>query len=361
MRDRWTRVLMCMLAALLLSQRGHAARTLEHEAIIPAPVADVWNSFATADGFMSWAVPKAEVDLRVGGEMRTSYNAESDLHDEHTIVNKVLAYEPERMLAMQNVQAPKGFANAHLFQSTWSVIYFEPTAPDRTHVRIVGMGYGEGPEWDDIYNKFKVGNAWTLEQLRRKFAPPEIAEVAKASEGAQSSGAGAAEHHPLTALDVVSRLVGGEWIHESTRPDGSLFRVRNISTQGPDGVSVVGRGWLGDADGMFDHGTTIIYREPGTPRTRFFNINEAGGISQGDVRAISNDAVEWDWNLTSLDGDARSFRVTMLFTNDDHYQFILSLESDEGEWMEMANLDFERVEEAPEAFRNAKAQPQTHD
>ena len=78
---------------------AQAERTLVHEADIPAPVAEVWQAFTTAEGFMSWAVPKAEVDFRVGGAMRTSYNPESNLDDEHTIVNRILAYEPEHMLA----------------------------------------------------------------------------------------------------------------------------------------------------------------------------------------------------------------------------------------------------------------------
>jgi len=306
---------------------------------IPAPAADIWSAFTTSEGFMSWAVPKAEVDLRVGGEMRTSYNPESNLNDEHTIVNTILAYEPERMLSMRNAKAPAGFANAHLFQQTWSVIYFEPVTPSLTHIRIVGLGYGDGPEWDDIYKKFEVGNAYTLKQLHAKFAPDS-----------GNDGVASAEHHHETALDILHQLVGGEWIHESEQAEGGLFRVRNVLTMGPDSKSIIGRGWLGDADGMFDHGTTVLYREPGTQRTRFFNINEAGGISQGDVRAISEGAVEWDWHLLNTDGENHEYKVVMTFSDADHYLFELSMQDEGGAWQQVVSADFKRVEKTPDSF-----------
>ena len=338
-----------MVFALALASRASAARTLITELDIPAPAAEVWNAFTTDEGFMTWAVPKAEFDFRVGGEMRTSYNPDSNLHDEHTIINKVLAYEPKRMLAMQNVQAPKGFANAHLFQETWSVIYFEPTAPDRTHVRIVGMGYGEGPEWDDIYNKFKVGNAYTLEKLREKFAPspPEGADDVESS-------AKADEGKP-DALAILSQMAGGEWIHESTQEDGGVFRVRNVMERGPDGECIVGRGFLGDAEGMYEHGATLVYREPVTRRTRFLSVNEDGSVSQGEIRALDEHTVEWDWNIETPEGAKSAFRVHSHFPGDDQYTFKLWRQGDDGVWLEMVDLAYTRVEKAPQEFYRMKS------
>src|SRR5262245_21869116 len=103
------------LAAMCSSAPALADRTLVAEATVSAPVAEVWKAYTTNEGFASWAVAKAEIDLRVGGDMRTHYNPKGVLGDDGTIVNRILAFEPERMLTMQNVKAPKAFKNAELF------------------------------------------------------------------------------------------------------------------------------------------------------------------------------------------------------------------------------------------------------
>ena len=166
-----------MTVILLAAAAPADARDLVHEAVIPAPVEAVWDAFTTSEGFASWAVAQCEMNLRIGGEVRSSYNPQSTLDDEFTIVNRIISYEPQRMLSIQNVRAPAAFANAHLFQQTWSVIYFELAGKDQTRVRTVGLGYGEGQDWDEIYEKFKLGNAITLDRLQKHFAPEQEAEA----------------------------------------------------------------------------------------------------------------------------------------------------------------------------------------
>jgi uncharacterized protein YndB with AHSA1/START domain len=334
----------CTLFALAVPTAAFADRTLEHEATVDAPVADVWDAFTTNEGFESWAVAHAEIDLRVGGDMRTSYNPQSTLHDEHTIVNRILSLEPQRMLSIRNVQAPAGFKNAELFQGCWTVIYFEPIAPDRTHVRIAGMGYGEGPGWDDIYNKFKWGNGYTLQKLQERFAPLDQPAVA---------------NDPQRVMELLGKLVGGEWIHDGQAPDGSMFLVRHISQRGPDGVSIISNGMLGDAEGMTPHQSTQIYRVGGSSadapqRVVFHAIDEHSAVSAGDIVLINDQTVQWNWNLHALEGKQAAFRVRMKFADDDHYQFSLFMKNDEGEWNEMVDANFERVSEAPEKFRKLK-------
>jgi len=327
-----------VVAAAVFNSEAHAGRTLEHDAVIAAPAADVWAAFTTSEGFASWAVAKAEIDFRIGGEYRTSYNPQSTLHDEHTIVNRILSFDPGRMVSIQNVQAPKGFKNSELFQQTWSVIYITPVdgAPDRTRMHIIGHGYGEGPEWDDIYNKFKVGNAMTLEALQKKFAPNAVAD------------------DPAKVMALLGRLVGGEWIHEGKAPDGGVFRVRNVVQRGPDGQSLVSRGWLGGAEGMVEHSASQMWLEPahdGAPaEVRFCSLNEQGGITRGAIRLIGCDSVEWDWNTLLPNGTTTRHRITTSVLADDRYTMRIDTIGDDGVITKMVEADFTRVEKAPEAF-----------
>jgi uncharacterized protein YndB with AHSA1/START domain len=355
------RVLFKWLGIALIAAHAtsvHADRTLVNEADIDATPAEVWDAWTTEDGFTSWAVAKAKIDLRVGGEMITSYVADSTLDDDSTIINRILSFEPERMLSIQNVRAPKAFKNAELFQEAWTVLYLEPLSNDRTHVRIVGMGYGDGPEWDDIYNKFKVGNEYTLQQLRERFSSSTESKAA-----ASGSHEPKIDAHNIVADDQVSavdaakvmallgQLVGGNWIHDGHAPDGGVFLVRNVLEHGPDGVSIVGKGWLSGEQGMTPHGSTQIYRDPGTGAVRFFNIDENSSVSQGDIVLVDNDTVQWNWNLHAQTGRQAQFRVLMKFSDGNHYQFMLSMQGDDGQWNQMVDAGFERVSEMPEKFK----------
>src|SRR5690242_9188211 len=110
-----------LLTALVIAcaaAPARADRAMECSVVVAAPVADVWKAYTTNDGFASWAVAKADIDLRIGGDMRTHYNPNGVLGDDGTIVNRILAFEPQRMLTIQNTRAPKSFKNAELFQKT---------------------------------------------------------------------------------------------------------------------------------------------------------------------------------------------------------------------------------------------------
>ncbi|HKL90474.1 MAG TPA: hypothetical protein VJ880_04780, partial [Allomuricauda sp.] len=47
---------------------------LIQEFIVNSPIDSVWNAYTTKKGWESWAVPLAEVDLKVGGYIKTNYN-----------------------------------------------------------------------------------------------------------------------------------------------------------------------------------------------------------------------------------------------------------------------------------------------
>lgn len=107
------------------------------------------------------------MDLRVDGLMRTHYEAEGRLGDTGTIVNRVLAYDPERMLYLRVVEAPESFPFRTRVGEMWTVLYLLPTADGRTTVRIVGLGFGADDEAQRMRAFFEQGNAYTLDQLRK--------------------------------------------------------------------------------------------------------------------------------------------------------------------------------------------------
>jgi len=129
----------------------------------------VFDAFATTDGFTSWAVPLARVDMRVGGIVETNYNAEAKFGSRDNIKNMVVAYIPGRLMVLRNVQAPRTFVHPELFQRTVTIIEFVAIDDGHTRVTITNSGYGPGPDFDRIYKMFEWGDAYTLAGVKRRF------------------------------------------------------------------------------------------------------------------------------------------------------------------------------------------------
>jgi uncharacterized protein YndB with AHSA1/START domain len=141
------------------------------EGFVNAPIAEVWRIFTTSEGFKITGVSQANVDLRVGGLIRSHYDAKGSLGDPETVVNEILAYEPERMLAIRIKQPPASFQFKNAIEGTWSVIYFTPSGQDMTHVRIVGLGYRDTPESQALRKFFAEGNRSTLDHIAKRYWP----------------------------------------------------------------------------------------------------------------------------------------------------------------------------------------------
>jgi uncharacterized protein YndB with AHSA1/START domain len=143
---------------------------IAHEGVVEAPLAAVWAAFTTSEGLRSWMAPHAEIDLRVGGVMRTNYNAQGQLGDSGTIENSILSFEPERMLSIKVARPPANFPFPNAIRQMWSVVYFEAAGPGRTTVRAVSLGFGSDPESQSMRAFFNQGNATTLSRLQKHFA-----------------------------------------------------------------------------------------------------------------------------------------------------------------------------------------------
>jgi len=142
---------------------------LIHEAIVNAPPAELWRVFTTGDGFKNLGVAKAEIDLSVGGLMRSHYDPKGELGDPGTIQNQIISFEPERMISFRIHKPPAGFPFKEAWKSTWSVATFTDLGDGRTHVRLSTMGYGADEESRKMKAFFEAGNAWVLKKLQSVY------------------------------------------------------------------------------------------------------------------------------------------------------------------------------------------------
>ncbi len=262
-------------------------RTLTHSAIIHMPAEELFAHFTTAEGIVrAWSVAKARVDFRVGGQIRTAYAADADLDAPTSIVNTILAFEPGRMVAIK-ATAPEGSPEwlQLVCREAFSVITFEPVSPTATRLTITGVGYGEGALWDQAYAFFDKGNQWTLDQMKQKLGP--------------GNENGAAE---VGGVMELLRSFVGDWVFETTGPDGKTFLGHTRFYGLVDGSWVGADGWLGGEEGMSPHAHWVAGVNPATGMVEYTNYFEKGHIGTGHIDVVAPNTLGFEMVVYTAGG-----------------------------------------------------------
>jgi len=163
------RFLPSFFAAVMLVHAAPAQQPLVTAGVVGAPIDSVWAAYSTKAGLESWMAAHASFDLRVGGKMQVVYAASATVGDASTIENTILAYEPQRMLAIKVTKWPADFPFPNAIQHMWTVVYFESVDARTTRIREVSMGFGPDEESQKMRQFFERGNQVTLEALKKRF------------------------------------------------------------------------------------------------------------------------------------------------------------------------------------------------
>jgi uncharacterized protein YndB with AHSA1/START domain len=145
-----------------------AGGPIKSTAVVDASRAAVWKAFTTEE-VAKWMVAHANIDLKIGGLMRTHYDPKGKLGDMGTIENTILCFDPERMFAIRNTKAPMKFPFPKAIQAMWTVVYFEDADGGKTRVTVVGNGFGDDEEAQKMRAFFQRGNDYTVQQLQKYF------------------------------------------------------------------------------------------------------------------------------------------------------------------------------------------------
>jgi len=142
---------------------------LVNEAVVEGPAVEVWRLITTKAGMESWIVPHAEVDLRVGGLMRTNRDPDGRIGDPHTITSRIVAIVPKRLFSLRIDDAP-GLPFSDDIEGTWYEIHLSSLARGRTRVRCVGHGFASGPMGLLARTLVDASSARALRELQEVFA-----------------------------------------------------------------------------------------------------------------------------------------------------------------------------------------------
>ena len=145
-------------------------RVLRLETTVNCSLEKAWELFATNEGMRSWIAPVMEVDVRNGGRWEYSYDKTKKIGDPGNIVSEFLCVVPMEMYVTRVLEVPDNFPfDRERTLQIRAVLQFEAVGADRAELKLTATGYGEGPEWDRIYNFFLRGNRVRFEQLHKRI------------------------------------------------------------------------------------------------------------------------------------------------------------------------------------------------
>jgi uncharacterized protein YndB with AHSA1/START domain len=136
--------------------------------------AQAWAAFTTSEGLKGWAVPVAHADFRIGGVWESTYDLKGRIGDPANIQNRYVSFLPMRMVSWQVARTPPGFPDPERIKQVVSVAEFAELGPRKVRVTLSMVGYGRTEADRLLYDKFKAGNAFSLTQLKKRFATGPI-------------------------------------------------------------------------------------------------------------------------------------------------------------------------------------------
>ena len=165
------------LAALALAAASGTAvaapeRMIEKQAVVNAPIEEVWKAWSTTDGVKSFFAPDARVEARSGGPFEIYMNPYAEPGLKGADDMRVLAVQPPTMISF-TWNAPPHQPEIRA-QRTMVIVRLRAVDDKRTEVTLRHMGWGEGEKWDATYAYFDRAWGNVLANLRKRFTDGPI-------------------------------------------------------------------------------------------------------------------------------------------------------------------------------------------
>lgn len=161
------RLVRWLLSSLCLSPLAAAERAIELEAVVAAPVAEVWRAWTTTEGVRTFFAPDARVELRVDGPYEVYFNPLAAPGSRGADDMRILAFQEEKMLAF-TWNAPPQFP-AIRRQRTRVLLRFAAEGAAATRLTLRHDGWGDGAEWDAGHDYFAKVWPNVLKNLTKRF------------------------------------------------------------------------------------------------------------------------------------------------------------------------------------------------
>lgn len=162
------KTLAALLAAFAIVSTSAQERTIAKDVMVKAPAADVWKAWTTNEGIQSFFAPQAFVEPRAGGAFHIHFNPYAPAGMKGADDMRVLAIQEGKMLSF-TWNAPPYYPEVR-GQNTYVTVRLKPVSENETRVTLVHGGWGDGGQWDQVYEYFVKAWGHVLGNLQKRFA-----------------------------------------------------------------------------------------------------------------------------------------------------------------------------------------------
>jgi len=141
-------------------------RVIRKEALVPAPLDEVWRAWTTTEGVTAFFAPRADVQLALGGRYELYFTPDGPPGERGTEGCKVMLFDPEKRTLAVTWNAPPHLPLARKERTRVDVRL--DADGDATRVVLHHTGF-VGPEAEAAYEYFR--GAWdvVLSRLVERF------------------------------------------------------------------------------------------------------------------------------------------------------------------------------------------------
>lgn len=133
---------------------------------VNVPLEEVWEAYTTKEGWEGAFVSKAEVDWKVGGLIKTTYDPNATIGDSTTIYLTIVNYVPKRLITLQaNISDNFKVFTDEEAKDLYNVVQFEKLSENKTKVISYGIGYKNNEKFRGLMKFFIQGNEMSYMKL----------------------------------------------------------------------------------------------------------------------------------------------------------------------------------------------------
>jgi uncharacterized protein YndB with AHSA1/START domain len=161
---KWT---LAVLGALVAFAANAEERRIFKEALVHAPIDQVFAAWSTTEGVKSFFAPDADIDARPGGRYGVFFDPLGKPGFKGADDERVLAVQAPTMISF-TWNAPPSLPEAR-GQHTAVIVRLSTEPNDLTRITLTHIGWGAGGQWDQAYAYFDKAWGTVLGNLRKRF------------------------------------------------------------------------------------------------------------------------------------------------------------------------------------------------